>query len=116
MENAVCLRYKCIFYEEFEMKTRGVLFAAFLLSLCGQAYCQNSASLLGLTQISCDKAEAIALAKYPGGTVTEISIERDDLPLAWSVSLDLDKKTEVELEIDAGSGQILKVDKHGSKN
>ncbi|MBP9090395.1 PepSY domain-containing protein [bacterium] len=68
-------------------------------------------SLTKKAAISCEKAEAIALAKYPGATVEEIEIERDETPMNWEVELRSEGIWKIELEIDAQSGEILKTRK-----
>ncbi len=97
---------------------RVLLVAAVLSSgvLWERAQCQDGGlSLLKLTEVSAQQAEAIAMAKFPGYEVTEIDIERDAKPLVWSVTVENDKK-EVDLDIDAKTGQILHIDKNSKKN
>ena len=68
-------------------------------------------SLTKKAAISCEKAEAIALAKYPGATVEEIEIERDETPMNWEIELRSEGIWKINLEIDAQSGEILKTRK-----
>lgn len=72
----------------------------------------DAGSLTKKAAISCEKAEAIALAKYPGATVEEIEIERDETPINWDIELRSEGIWKIELEIDAQSGEILKTRKH----
>ena len=71
----------------------------------------DSGSLTKKAAISCEKAEAIALAKYPGATVEEIEIERDETPMNWEIELRSEGIWKINLEIDAQSGEILKTRK-----
>ena len=71
----------------------------------------DAGSLTKKAAISCEKAEAIALAKYPGATVEEIEIERDETPMNWEIELRSEGIWKIELEIDAQSGEILKTRK-----
>ncbi|MBP6747112.1 PepSY domain-containing protein [bacterium] len=75
----------------------------------------DAGSLTKKAAISCEKAEAIALAKYPGATVEEIEIERDETPMNWEVELRSEGIWKIELEIDAQSGEILKTRKSKSR-
>ncbi len=75
----------------------------------------DAGSLTKKAAISCEKAEAIALAKYPDATIEEIEIEREDTPLHWEVELRSEGKWKIELEIDAQSGEILKTAKTKSR-
>lgn len=72
---------------------------------------QEGLSLLKLTEVSAQQAEVIARAKFPGYEVTEIDIERDAKPLTWSVTVENDKK-EVDLDIEAMTGQVPHIDKN----
>lgn len=92
---------------------RKLLVAAMSLGVfCSAALAEGSGSLIALTKISSEKAEAIALEKYPGALVEEISLDRDDTPLVWEVKMRFEKIWKVELEIDATSGAIVHEDKH----
>jgi uncharacterized membrane protein YkoI len=71
----------------------------------------DAGSLTKKAAISCEKAEAIALAKYPGATVEEIEIERDETPMNWEIELRSEGIWKINLEIDAQSGEILKTRK-----
>lgn len=95
---------------------RVLLVVAVLCScvLWERAQGQEGLSLLKLTEVSAQQAEAIAMAKFPGYEVTEIDIERDEKPLAWSVTVENAKK-ELDLDIDAKTGQILYIDKNSKK-
>jgi len=75
----------------------------------------DAGSLTKMAAISCEKAEAIALAKYPGAIVDEIEIERDEKPMNWEVELRSEGKWKIELEIDAQTGEILKTRKSKSR-
>lgn len=75
----------------------------------------DAGSLTKKAAISCEKAEAIALAKYPGATVEEIEIERDETPMNWEIELRSEGIWKIELEIDAQSGEILKTRKSKSR-
>lgn len=72
----------------------------------------DAGSLTKKAAISCEKAESIALAKYPGSTIEEIKIERDETPMNWDIELRSEGIWKIELEIDAQSGEILKTHKH----
>ena len=71
----------------------------------------DAGSLTKKAAISCEKAESIALAKYPGATVEEIEIERDETPMNWEIELRSEGIWKINLEIDAQSGVILKTRK-----
>jgi len=68
-------------------------------------------SLIKRTTISCERAEEIALQKYPGATVKEIKLDGEDLPLTWEIEL-RHEKHDIDLDIDAKSGEITHTDKH----
>jgi uncharacterized membrane protein YkoI len=89
-----------------------LVIALTLSACCSAAFAEGSGSLIGLTKITCEKAEAIALEKFPGALVEEISLDRDDTPLVWEVKMRFEKIWKVELEIDATSGAIVHEDKH----
>jgi uncharacterized membrane protein YkoI len=78
---------------------------------CSAAFAEGG-SLTSLAKVTCEKAEAIALEKFPGALVEEISLDRDDTPLVWEVKMRFEKVWKVELEIDATSGAIVHEDKH----
>ncbi len=65
-------------------------------------------SLLKSTKISVEKAEEMAMAKFPEGSVEEIELDRDDSPLVWKIDLKIVPRTKAEVEIDANTGEILK--------
>lgn len=87
-----------------------VLFAvsiSFCLSRVGAAE-PAGRSLLKSTRVSIEKAEEMAMAKFPEGSVEEIELDRDDSPLVWKIDLKILPRTRAEVEIDANSGEILK--------
>ncbi|WP_226038084.1 PepSY domain-containing protein [Aquibacillus saliphilus] len=59
------------------------------------------------TPISAEKAKEIALAKFKG-TITELELDEDDGYLLYELQLDTDKN-EVELDIDAYTGEIIAI-------
>lgn len=69
-------------------------------------------SLVKEATCSIEKAEQIALAKYPEAKVVEISIDRDDTPLVWEIDMKMVPRTKIEMEINAKSGDIEKDEKH----
>ncbi|SFL67271.1 Uncharacterized membrane protein YkoI [Gracilibacillus orientalis] len=58
--------------------------------------------------ISADEARSLALEKY-SGTIKELELDEDDGRYIYEIEIRTDKG-EVELEIDARNGEILKVD------
>lgn len=92
------------------------LSTALVMSLLGAtststALAEESGSLIKQTKITCEQAETIALEKFPGSFVEEIQLDRDDQPLAWEIKMVSEKIWNVEVLVDATSGNILKTEK-----
>lgn len=60
------------------------------------------------TKLTRAEAEQIALADYPGATVTEVELEKEHGNVHYSVEM----SNGVEVEVDGNTGQILEVE-HG---
>jgi hypothetical protein len=125
-EKSALERAKIIFSTEvFKMKRRASLLTAGLLSAVALTLIYNclpftragaeeagSGSLVKVASCSIEKAEQIALSKYPEATVIEISIDRDDSPLVWEIDMKMSPRTKIEMEINAKTGEIEKNEKH----
>lgn len=61
-----------------------------------------------ITLVRISAAEVVEIAtKAAPGTVVELELEVDDGALVYEVTVVTDKRTIVDLEIDAGTGEIL---------
>lgn len=61
-----------------------------------------------------DSAIKIALARVPGGTITEAELEEEDGRLIYSFEIKVAGKTgEDEVQVDATTGQVLKQEHEG---
>ncbi len=77
----------------------------------------DSKKLEAQAKVSRAEAEKAALAKVPGGTVKEAELEEEDGKLIWS--FDIAKpgaKDIIEVEVDAKTGAVLKVDDEGEQD
>jgi uncharacterized membrane protein YkoI len=61
--------------------------------------------------LSPDSAIKIALARVPGGTITEAELEEEDNRLIYSFEIKVAGKSgEDEVHVDATTGDVLKVE------
>lgn len=60
--------------------------------------------------IGIEKAKQIALSKVPGGTVVKVKLDKDDGIAVYEVEI-IKGYYEYEIEIDARTGEILKIEK-----
>ncbi|HET6583793.1 MAG TPA: PepSY domain-containing protein [Nannocystaceae bacterium] len=62
------------------------------------------------TTITLEKAERIALARVPGGTITEIEIERHAGRKVYEIEVRATDGREHDLVIDASDGRVISED------
>lgn len=93
------------------MEKRGMFTVAFatILSVCCVAATQaNEAQLAKGAKITKSKAETIALAKVPHGTIKSAEIEREKGHLVWSFDISTPKTRDItEVLVDARTGEII---------
>jgi uncharacterized membrane protein YkoI len=101
-----------------------LLFAVALVTACAS---QGTARVVNGVKISEDKeglwaqatlapeaAMRIALARVPGGTITEAELEEEDGRLIYSFEIKVAGKSgEEEVHIDAKTGEVVKVEHEG---
>ena len=81
----------------------------------GKGQKDSQAQLLSEAKISKADAQAMALAKVPGGTIKEGELERENGKLQWSFDVATPGTKDItEVNIDAVTGQVLGVDKENA--
>jgi len=60
-----------------------------------------------------EQAKAAALARFPGGTITQVELQDENGSLIWGVELtDVGGKTQ-DVKVDGNSGQVITVESDG---
>ena len=67
---------------------------------------EEQEALLARAKVSAESARATALAKFPGGQITESEIEEEEGRLIYSFDIDVNGET-AEVEIDAVTGEVV---------
>ena len=100
------------------MKIRNILCSviAIVLIAGGLAACvsakEKQAKLEAQAKVTKADAEKIALAKVPGGKVTESGIEKEKGKLIWSFDIATEGSKDItEVQVDAVSGEVVSVEK-----
>jgi uncharacterized membrane protein YkoI len=72
---------------------------------------QKEAKLQAQAKVSRTEAEKIALAKVPGGTITEGELEKEKGKVIWSFDIATPGTTDItEVQVDALNGQIVAIE------
>jgi len=78
---------------------------------------QEQARLALQAKISRTDAEKTALAKVPGGNVTDAELEKEDGKLIWSFDIGTAGTKDVtEIHVDAKTGEIVAVEKESAEH
>lgn len=62
------------------------------------------------TEVSFDEAKATALAEFPGATINRVRLEEEDGVLVWRFRLTSTDGNESRVEVNAQSGEIVRID------
>jgi uncharacterized membrane protein YkoI len=77
----------------------------------GISIAEDKAGLWALATLPADSAVKIALARVPGGKVTQAELEEEDGRLIYSFDIKVEgKKGTDEVHVDARTGEVVKVE------
>ena len=70
----------------------------------------SNSELANLAQITAEEAEATALGEFPGATITEVELERENGLVVYGVEVMTTEGQEYEVEVDAVTGEVVEIE------